>query len=113
VASGAGRKARPEAAPPAGDGSRRPKHDAEARKKARAEQVMHARIADLESRIADTEAAIREIERTMAGPGFYDDRPAAQALVHRHQTLMWQVGDLMHQWEELQALSGRATAADA
>jgi ATP-binding cassette subfamily F protein 3 len=113
VASGAGRKARPEVAPPAGDGSRRPKHDAEARKKARAEQVMRARIADLESRITDTEAAIRELERTMAGPGFYDDRTAAQALVDRHRTLMWQVGDLMHQWEELQALSDRATAADA
>jgi hypothetical protein len=23
-------------------------------------------------------------------------------VIDRHQTLMWEVGDLMHQWEELQ-----------
>jgi len=113
AASGAGRHAPLQTAPRAGDGGRRPKHDADARKKARADQAMRARIADLESRIAETESAIREIERAMAGPGFYDDRTAAHALVNRHQALMWQVGDLMHQWEELQALSDRATAADA
>ena len=57
----------------------------------------------LEARIAETEAAIREIEQTMAAPGFYDDRAAAQPVIDRHQALMWQVGDLMHQWEELQS----------
>ena len=62
------------------------------------------RIADLERRIAETEAAIREIEEAMAAPGFYDDRGAAQPTIDRHQALMWQVGDLMHQWEELHAL---------
>ena len=36
-------------------------------------------------------------------PGFYDDRAAAQPVIDRHQALMWQVGDLMHQWEELQS----------
>ena len=44
----------------------------------------------------------------MAAPGFYDDRAAAQPLLDRHQALMWQVGDLMHRWEELQSLSDRA-----
>ena len=39
----------------------------------------------------------------MAAPGFYDDREAAQPVIDRHQALMWEVGDLMHQWEELQA----------
>ena len=39
----------------------------------------------------------------MAAPGFYDDRAAAQPVIDRHQALMWEVGDLMHQWEELQA----------
>ena len=29
----------------------------------------------------------------MAAPGFYDDRDAAQPLIDRHQTLMWEVGD--------------------
>jgi hypothetical protein len=24
-------------------------------------------------------------------------------VIDRHQALMWEVGDLMHQWEELQA----------
>jgi len=33
---------------------------------------------------------------------------AAQPVLDRHQALMWQVGDLMHQWEELQSLSDRA-----
>ena len=42
----------------------------------------------------------------MAAPGFYDDRAAAQPVVERHQALMWQLGDLMHKWEELEASAG-------
>jgi hypothetical protein len=38
----------------------------------------------------------------MATPGFYDDRETANAAIAKHQALMWEVGDLMHQWEELQ-----------
>jgi hypothetical protein len=38
----------------------------------------------------------------MATPGFYDDRDRSQAVVGRHQALMWEVGDLMAQWEALQ-----------
>jgi len=71
-------------------------------------QARRDRIASLETRIAETEAAIKELEQTMATPGFYDDRTAAQPVLDRHQALMWQVGDLMHQWEELQSLSDRA-----
>ena len=41
----------------------------------------------------------------MSAPGFYEDRAGAQPVIDRHQALMWQVGDLMHQWEELQALT--------
>jgi hypothetical protein len=37
----------------------------------------------------------------MGSPGFYEDRAAAQAAIDRHQTLMWEVGELMHQWEVL------------
>ena len=48
----------------------------------------------------------------MAAPGFYDDRAAAQPVIDRHQALMWEVGDLMHQWEELQSAADLATAAD-
>jgi ATP-binding cassette subfamily F protein 3 len=77
--------------------------DAGARRKARAEHARRARIDQLESHIAETEQAIREIEMAMAAPGFYDDRSAAQPVIDRHQALMWRVGELMHQWEELQA----------
>src|SRR5262249_33592454 len=65
--------------------------DAEARKKARELQARQQRIDSLESRIAETEAAIRELEQQMSAPGFYDDRAAAQPLIDRHQSLMWQV----------------------
>ena len=82
--------------------------DAEARRKARAEEARQARIDDLESRIADAEQAMRELELAMAAPGFYDNRAAARPVVERHQALMWQVGDLMHKWEELQASAGLA-----
>jgi ATP-binding cassette subfamily F protein 3 len=86
--------------------------DADARKKSRAEQARRARIEDLEARIAATEQAIRDLEQTMAAPGFYDNRSAAQPVIDRHQSLMWEVGDLMHQWEELQSAADLATAAD-
>ncbi|HEV8458958.1 MAG TPA: ABC transporter C-terminal domain-containing protein [Methylomirabilota bacterium] len=86
--------------------------DAETRKRARAESARQSRIEELEARIASTEQAIREVEQTMATPGFYEDRTAAQPVIDRHQALMWEVGDLMHQWEQLQSASGLATPAD-
>jgi ATP-binding cassette subfamily F protein 3 len=86
--------------------------DAEARKKSRELDARRKRIEDLESRIAAAEQEIRDLEATMSGPGFYDDRSAAQPVIDRHQALMWKVGDLMHQWEELQAMSDLTPAAD-
>jgi len=83
--------------------------DADARKRSRELQARQARIESLEARIAETEAAIREIEQQMSAPGFYEDRAASQPIIDRHQALMWQVGDLMHQWEELQSLSDLTT----
>jgi uncharacterized coiled-coil protein SlyX len=82
--------------------------DAEARRKQKAAGARQARIATLEARIAETEAAIREVEQQMSAPGFYEDRTGAQPVIDRHQALMWQVGDLMNQWEELQALTDQA-----
>ncbi|HEY5617612.1 MAG TPA: ABC-F family ATP-binding cassette domain-containing protein [Vicinamibacterales bacterium] len=76
--------------------------DAERRKKQRADDALRKRIADLESRIADRESQVKEIEAAMAAAGFYDDRAAAAAMIDRHQALMWEVGDLMAQWEALQ-----------
>jgi ATP-binding cassette, subfamily F, member 3 len=74
----------------------------EAKRLERERRKLEARIADLEARIADREQAIKELESSMAVPGFYDDRSAANAVIARHQALMWEVGDLMHQWEQLQ-----------
>ena len=53
-----------------------------------------------------------ELEGTMAAEGFYEDRAAAQPTIDRHQALMWEVGDLMHQWEELQAALDLASTPD-
>jgi len=75
----------------------------EARRRDRAAKAHQARITDLESRISVCEAEIKQLEAAMAGPGFYEDRGAAQPVIDRHQLLMWQVGDLMRQWEELHA----------
>jgi len=77
--------------------------DAEARRKARESDARRAQVSKLEARIAEVEHEIRELERAMSAEGFYADRSAAQPVVDRHQSLMWEVGDLMHQWEELQA----------
>jgi ATP-binding cassette, subfamily F, member 3 len=87
------------------------KSDAEHRKRSRELQARRARLESLETRIAETESAIREVEQQMSTPGFYEDRSAAQSVIDRHQALMWQVGDLMHQWEELQSLSDLSTEA--
>ena len=61
-----------------------------------------ARIAELETRISEKERAVKELEAQMASPGFYDDRARADRAAADHQALMWEVGDLMSQWEALQ-----------
>jgi ATP-binding cassette subfamily F protein 3 len=79
--------------------------DAESRKKQRAEEQRARRISDLETRIANAETAIKDAETEMSAPGFYDDRDASKKVIDRHQALMWEVRDLMEQWEELQKLT--------
>jgi ATP-binding cassette subfamily F protein 3 len=76
--------------------------EAEARREKKAADARQRRIADLENRIADREQTIKELETSMAAPGFYDDRDSSKPIIDRHQTLMWEIGDLMHQWELLQ-----------
>ena len=78
------------------------------RRQSRAAQARRTQIGEIETSIADCERAISEIERAMAAPGFYEDRAAAQPIIDHHQTLMWKVGDLMHQWEQLQLASDSA-----
>jgi ATP-binding cassette subfamily F protein 3 len=80
----------------------RKQEEADRRKKQRATDALQKRIGDLETRIAEREARIKELESAMGSPGFYDDAAAAAAAIDRHKTLMWEVGDLMSQWEALQ-----------
>jgi hypothetical protein len=87
------------------------RHDADARKRDKAIRARAEQLADLETKIAACENAIRDVEASMSAPGFYDDRAAAQPIIDRHQTLMWEVGDLMHQWEELQHAADTADAS--
>jgi ATP-binding cassette subfamily F protein 3 len=96
----------PAPAPPAAEAPRsydeKKRADAETRRRKRADDDRNRRISELEGRITEREEAIKAIEAQMAAPGFYDNREAAEAMVARHQGLMWEVGDLMNQWETLQ-----------
>jgi ATP-binding cassette subfamily F protein 3 len=85
----------------------RKRQAAEQRKRDQAAKKLQSRISDLEARIAEREQAMKDIEAAMSAPGFYDDRDQAQPLIDRHQSLMWELGDLMHQWEELQKAETR------
>jgi ATP-binding cassette subfamily F protein 3 len=77
--------------------------EAEQRRVRRAKDAVDARIAAIESKIADRERQMRELEAEMSAPGFYQDHQTSKPVIDRHQTLMWEIGDLMHQWEELSA----------
>jgi ATP-binding cassette subfamily F protein 3 len=78
------------------------KADAEARRAKKDADARQRRIAELEARIATAEQTIKELEQAMSAPGFYEDRDASKPIIDRHQALMWEVGDLMNQWEALQ-----------
>ncbi len=79
----------------------RKRQHAEQRRREQGAKKVQSRITDLESRIAEREQAMKEIEAAMSAPGFYENRDQAQPLIDRHQTLMWELGELMHEWEEL------------
>jgi ATP-binding cassette subfamily F protein 3 len=85
----------------------RRREEAERRKREKALKSLRSRIEDLESRIAEREARIKALEQEMSAPGFYNDHAKAKPVVDEHQSLMWEVGDLLNQWEMLQ---GEATA---
>ena len=74
----------------------------EARRQERRSQALRKRIAEFERRIAEREAELRTVEAEMAAPNLYADQAAANELVRRQQALMWDVGDLMNQWEALE-----------
>jgi ATP-binding cassette, subfamily F, member 3 len=83
----------------------RKQQEAQARRERKAADARRRRIDELEARIADRERAIKDIEASMSAPGFYEDHANAKPVIDRHQALMWEVGDLMNQWEELQTES--------
>jgi chromosome segregation ATPase len=64
---------------------------------------MRTRLLELEKRVTDSEQAVKALEAQMTAPGFYDDRARAAEAAEQHQKLMWETGDLMGQWEALQA----------
>jgi ATP-binding cassette subfamily F protein 3 len=69
---------------------------------ARELRKMKTRLAELEKRISEKEKAVKDLETQMAAPGFYDERERAAQAADEHKKLMWEVGDLMGQWEALQ-----------
>ncbi len=63
---------------------------------------MKTRIADLEARIAEREKAIKEVEVKMSAADFYGNHEGSKPILAQHQALMWEVGELLSQWEMLQ-----------
>ena len=80
----------------------RKRQEAEARKEKKATDSRRRRIEELEARIAERETEIKQIEAQMSAVGFYENHETAKPVIDRHQALMWEVGDLMGQWEALQ-----------
>ena len=89
--------------PPAKSYDEQKRDAAERRKRERARKTLRDRIADLETRIAEREASIKSLEATMSSPGFYAAHDQAKPVLDQHQALMWEVGELLNQWEMLQS----------
>lgn len=68
----------------------------------RRRRSIQERIVELEQQISEREQAIRALEINIAEPDFYNDEANAKACIDKHQVLMWEVGDLMNEWETLQ-----------
>ena len=110
-AAGRARPAEPRKASPGRSAAEHKRLQVEGRRQQRQLDGLRKRIADLEGRIAEREEAIRKLEAEMAAPGFFTDQTSADAAVKRHQELMWEVGDLMNQWEALEQEAAERTAA--
>ena len=73
------------------------------KKQQRARESLQRRIAELEGRIAAREAEVKELEgRPWRARILREPRRLDKPVIDRHQALMWEVGDLMAQWEALQ-----------
>ncbi|MBY0497780.1 MAG: ATP-binding cassette domain-containing protein [Cyanobacteria bacterium] len=80
----------------------RKREQAEKKKRERAFKALKDRTAELEARIAEREKSIKDVEQAMAAPDFYSDHEKSKPVLARHQALMWEVGELLGQWEMLQ-----------
>ena len=92
------------------DREERKRLDVERKKKQREQESLRKRIADLETRISTREAEVKQLEATMSEAGFYEDTARSKPVIDRHQALMWEVGDLMAQWEALQTHAAEQVA---
>ena len=81
----------------------RKRESAEKNKRERAFKALKNRVTELEARIADREKAIKDVEQVMAAPDFYSDHEKSKPVLAQHQALMWEVGELLGQWEMLQS----------
>jgi len=80
----------------------RKKDTVEKRKRERAFKALKDRVTALEVRIAEREKAIKDVEVKMSAPAFYTDHEGSKPVLAQHQALMWEVGELLSQWEMLQ-----------
>jgi ATP-binding cassette subfamily F protein 3 len=100
---GAGGQAKPPSPKPTEQSYEDRKRDsAEKKKRERALKTLKDRVAELEKRIAERETAIKAVEGKMAAPDFYSDHEKSKPVLAQHQELMWEVGELLGQWEMLQ-----------
>ena len=83
--------------------ARRAKKEADARRR---------RIEELEARIAEREEEIKALEAKMSSAGFYENHETSKPVIDRHQALMWEVGDLMNQWEALSTDQSHAASRE-
>ena len=80
----------------------RKRESVEKKKRERAHKALKDRVAEIEARIADREKAIKDVEQVMSAPDFYSDHEKSKPVLAQHQALMWEVGELLGQWEMLQ-----------
>jgi len=101
------RSPKPVAAKPAATSEQtyedRKREQAERKKRERAYKALKDRIAELEARVAEREKHIKDVEQQMSAPDFYSDHEISKPVLARHQSLMWEVGELLGQWEMLQS----------
>jgi ATP-binding cassette subfamily F protein 3 len=80
----------------------RKRDSVEKKKRERGLKALKDRVAELEKRIAEREKAIKDVEEKMSAPDFYSDHEKSKPILTQHQELMWEVGELLGQWEMLQ-----------